>query len=112
MSEFKRLLHEGHKPKNWGARVNNLEELEKAVDQRRAVICFLGYMSHRPQPAAWMMNLNGALLLSLFRVGMYIYIKPTKKPKELLDADDKETTHKEKENSEEDNQADPIPHPG
>ena len=60
----------------FGKRVMNLDELEEACRNRRSVIT---KHSHRANPAAWAIHHPGALLLILFREGLYLYEKPTKK---------------------------------
>lgn len=56
-------------------RVNSLRELMNAKRARRAVVCPTWASFQKPCPAAWMINLGGAILLRLFEAGMFIYTK-------------------------------------
>ena len=53
--------------------INTLEELEAARLLKRAVIVPQSHAFRKHQPAAWMINLPGPILLRLFRQGMYLY---------------------------------------
>jgi hypothetical protein len=55
--------------------IKNLVDLEKAIKERRAVYCPESGFLANPKPAAVTINLQGAILLSLFKRGMYIYEK-------------------------------------
>lgn len=61
-----------------GRQIFTLCELKEVANAKRAVIV-PGTVWHKPKPAAVMMNLIGANLLTLFGYGMYIYEKPKKK---------------------------------
>ena len=57
-----------------GKKIETLEELWFAANERRAVIGnWRAY--ERPRPAAWLINLPGIQLLKVFRAGLYIYEK-------------------------------------
>ncbi|MBA3051906.1 hypothetical protein FP828_03705 [bacterium] len=56
-----------------GRRISSLKGLQRAVEQRRAVVVPKWSGFRKPNPAAWMINLNGAILVRLFDSGMYIY---------------------------------------
>lgn len=56
-------------------RVTQLEDLACLVEQRKAVIVPTSPCFNKATPAAWMINLSGHVLLSLFRAGMYEYEK-------------------------------------
>lgn len=60
-------------PKYIGEQVTSLEQLDRLAQGRRAVICTGGCGFAGRKPASFMINLNGAVLLRLFRSGMYVY---------------------------------------
>lgn len=63
-----------------GDQVTTLRELRRAVGNKRSVICpMLPPPWNKPRSAAFMINLCGAVLLRLFKQGMYLYVKPEKK---------------------------------
>lgn len=55
-----------------------LDELKDAADLRRSVIVPKSFAFNRPRPAAFIINLPGAILYQLFCLGMYVYEKETK----------------------------------
>lgn len=62
--------------------IETLEELDEARDKHKSVICpghvmWQGKAANRPLPAAWVINLPGAILLTLFRRRLQIYEKET-----------------------------------
>jgi len=62
--------------------IETLEELDEARNNRKSVICpevilWRGIAANRPLPAAWVINLPGAILLTLFRSRLQIYEKET-----------------------------------
>lgn len=58
-----------------GKQITNLYALEVARLERRAITCTRSPCFKGPIPAAFIVNLSGAILLRLFRGGMYIYKK-------------------------------------
>lgn len=58
-----------------GPRVTTLAELALLSEAKRSVICPKHPAWNRPRPAAWMIQLPGAMLLGLFAAGMYVYEK-------------------------------------
>jgi hypothetical protein len=60
------------KPKG---KVTTLDKLHRLSLQRKSVITLTGMFSHRPFPAAFVINLNGHTLHQLFKQGMYVYEK-------------------------------------
>lgn len=59
-------------------RVTSLETLRALISEKRAVVCPNASNFSKPKSAAFMLNLAGTVLLSLFRSGMYVYEKPSK----------------------------------
>ncbi len=57
-------------------KIETLAALECAVKNKQAVVCPEARDFRSACPAAFVINQQGALLLSLFRSGMYIYKKP------------------------------------
>lgn len=57
-----------------GRRIWNLTDLSDLQRLRRAVVCPASPNFHGPLPAAFMMNLSGAILARLFEAGMYHYV--------------------------------------
>ena len=57
-----------------GAKVETLQQLFKAVENRRAVFqpSLQGALS-KPQPAAWVINMSGAVLYQILKQGLFIY---------------------------------------
>ena len=53
-------------------KIENLNQLKVLVDNKRAVYSNFG-MLRKPLPAAFVMNLQGYLILRLFERGMYLY---------------------------------------
>lgn len=61
-----------------GEQITNLEQLAKAAEDKRAVICPSLNCWRLPRPAAFVINEQGARLLRLFNSGMYLFIKDKK----------------------------------
>ena len=59
-----------------GIRIYNLGQLNEAVKEKRSVIVPTSAW-RKPLPAAFMLNLSGAILLKCFDLGMFIYEKGT-----------------------------------
>jgi hypothetical protein len=59
-------------------RIWTLRELKKAVTKRWAVTCPTSHPFRGPIPAAFVINLQGATILRLFDMGMYVYEKKEK----------------------------------
>ena len=57
-------------------RITTLKELRDLSNQHKSVYCPNTYAWRRPRPAAFMINLSGAILINLFESGMYEYVKP------------------------------------
>lgn len=55
--------------------VMNLAHLETLTEYKRAVVVPDHPAWRKPKPAAVMINLPGATLLKLFRMGMFLYEK-------------------------------------
>jgi hypothetical protein len=63
-------------PNSKPKQIKTLAQLLKAAEARRSVIVpSLSYF-RRPQPAAFVINLQGRQLLKLLNAGMYIYKRP------------------------------------
>lgn len=58
-------------------RILTIEELEAAMHDRRAVI-IPGTVWEKPKPAAVIIHLPGAVLLRLFKQGMFLYERKEK----------------------------------
>ncbi len=56
-------------------RIHNLPDLQCAVLRKQAVIVPKDRCWDRPRPAAFVLNLSGAILIRLFQSGMFIYEK-------------------------------------
>lgn len=54
-------------------RIKTLAQLKTLVKMRRAVKCPYSRCFRGPLPAAFVINLQGAVILSLFESGMYVY---------------------------------------
>jgi hypothetical protein len=63
-----------------GPRIETVQLLWALGLTRKSVICPNTNCFHKPQPAAWMINLQGRVLVRLFASGMYVY-KPDNKRK-------------------------------
>ena len=59
-------------------KISTLWQLHMAVKSKKAVVVPKGSNWSKPRPAAFMMNLPGAVLIRLFDLGMYIYKNPHK----------------------------------
>jgi hypothetical protein len=53
--------------------IRDLSELSYAVAMKQSVHCPSTHCWNRPRPAAFVINLSGAILVRLFRAGMFIY---------------------------------------
>ena len=62
----------------WRVKVKTLAKLKRLADRHKAVICPDSMCWNRPRPASFMLHLQGAGLLNLFRLGMYVYEKGSK----------------------------------
>ncbi len=58
-----------------GRRIKTLAGLWRAVQSKQSVVCPNSHCWRGPRPAAFMINQQGTMLLSLFRNGMYLYKK-------------------------------------
>ncbi len=58
--------------------INDLYALSIAVDNKQSVYVPKSHAFLKPKPAAFIINLSGAILLRLFRTGMYVYEKQNK----------------------------------
>ena len=58
-----------------GPRVTTLAELALLSGAKRSVICLNHRAWDRPRPAAWIIQLPGAMLLNMMECGMYVYEK-------------------------------------
>ena len=58
-----------------GPRVTTLAELALLSGAKRSVICPKYPAWNRPRPAAWIIQLPGAMLLNMMECGMYVYEK-------------------------------------
>ena len=54
-------------------RINTLEELGLAAKCRQAVVCPNSGAWYKPHPAAFVLNLQGSVLVNIFRSGLYAY---------------------------------------
>jgi hypothetical protein len=59
-------------------RINNLEQIEAAALLRRALIAKPGTCFSKPIPAAFIINLQGKIILRLIKHGLYLYQKKGK----------------------------------
>jgi len=66
------------KPENKGKQIKTLDALVKAVEDKRAVFTDSFGMLHNPRPAAWVINLSGAIISRIIINGLYIYKKDKK----------------------------------
>ncbi len=62
-------------------KIETLVELEAAADARRAVTVPASQCWAKPKPARFVLNLNGAVILRLFRSGMFLHESKTNEPK-------------------------------
>ena len=60
-------------------RVDNLKTLNALVCAKRSVVCPAWAAWKKPKPAAVVMNLQGGVLLRMFRSGLYLYEPKGKK---------------------------------
>lgn len=60
-----------------GARVTTLEGLAYLRSERKSVICptYPVWRFPKPRPAAWIIQLPGAMLLNMMECGLYVYEK-------------------------------------
>jgi hypothetical protein len=61
-------------------KIESLEALDEAVKARKAVVVPKYCCWDRPRPAAFVINLSGAVLLRLFQAGMFLYETKTATP--------------------------------
>ena len=54
-------------------RINTLEQLEDAFEQKRAVVFNIGIRDQRPIPAVVFMNMAGTIIARRLKRGTYIY---------------------------------------
>ena len=59
-------------------RIINLHQLRMAVDYKKAITCPKSLNYGKPMPAAFIINMSGAIIFRLFESGMYVYEKKTK----------------------------------
>ena len=59
-------------------KISTLWQLQMAVKSKKAVIVPKSHCWARPIPAAFVIHQQGATLIQLFDLGMYIYKKPIK----------------------------------
>jgi len=55
--------------------ITTLDELQKAIEEKRSVVFDIKIANQRPMPAAVLMNMVGFVIYSRFRKGTYIYQK-------------------------------------
>lgn len=60
-------------------RISGLYELESMAKAKKAVVVPGSSGFEKPKPAAFIINLSGAVLLRLFRMGVYLYTPKVKK---------------------------------
>lgn len=60
-------------------KIETLHQLRFVRDEKKAVICPKTICFNKPIPAAFVINMSGTILLSLFKSGMYVYQKPNQK---------------------------------
>ncbi len=58
--------------------VKTLEDLHELAGAKRSVIVPKSHPWSKPRPAAVLLNQQGASLLTLFRMGMFVYEKKEK----------------------------------
>lgn len=60
-----------------GRRIKTLCELAALAKERRSVVSTLpGSTVHRPQPAAWVMNMQAVWVNDMIERGLYLYDSP------------------------------------
>ena len=61
-----------------GTQVKNLQFLRALALSRKSVYVPKSPVFRKPRPAAWIINLQGTVLVRLFEMGMFVY-EPQKK---------------------------------
>lgn len=61
-------------------KITTLEELRAAANLKIAVICPNSDAWKRPNPAAFVLRLQGSVIVDLFERGLYVFEKPTPPP--------------------------------
>lgn len=63
--------------------IKTLDQLDKCAHDRKAVAIKEPYgLCSKPMPAIFLMNMNGSIILSRIRAGLFVYKSPKKiKPK-------------------------------
>jgi len=61
------------KKKNITQRIATLEDLAKAVENKRSVVVPMSRSWSKPRPAAVLIQQQGSSLLQLFEMGMFLY---------------------------------------
>lgn len=74
-----RIFTNGPGHENAGPRVTTLAELALLSEAKRSVITPRDRSWKRPRPAAWIIQLPGAMLMGIFAAGLYVYEKPVRK---------------------------------
>ena len=74
-----RIFTNGPGHENAGPRVTTLAELALLSAARRSVFTPRDRSWKRPLPAAWVIQLPGAMLMGIFAAGLYVYEKPVRK---------------------------------
>ena len=59
--------------------MTTLAELALLSEAKRSVFCPRHAAWQRPRPAAWLIQLPGAMLMGIFAEGLYVYEKPVRK---------------------------------
>ena len=58
-----------------GIQILTLQGLAVARTERRAVYCPSLPSCKKPKPAAWVINMNGSVILRMIDAGLYVYEK-------------------------------------
>jgi len=58
-----------------GARVKSLKQLYKLAIMKKAVICESGMFSQKHIPAAFVISMQGLIILRMINRGMFVYKK-------------------------------------
>ena len=70
-----RILIENAPPSVSRQEVHDLYDLDLLAQEHRSVYCPTLHCWKKPRPAAFVINLQGKVLLQLFQAGMYVYEK-------------------------------------
>lgn len=62
-----------------GNRIYSLMDLSEAVKNKQAVVIPELWLWRKPRPAAFVINLSGAIILNMINKGMFIYKKEVEK---------------------------------